>query len=91
MPPGWFFRILLSAPVPIWLFLGIVVLLWIRDHWRAKRLTQLRMRVLEEEISWEIDPEDPQQESLGEMSRARLPREHQIVVTRVAELLQGML
>jgi hypothetical protein len=75
----------------MWLFLGIIVLLWIRDYSRAERLRQVRMQVLGEETSWKIDLGDPQQETLGEMSRVRLPMEHQIVVTRVAELLQRML
>ena len=43
-----------------------------------------------EEISWELDPDDPQEETLGEQSRVRLPMEYQITVTRVAELLQKM-
>jgi hypothetical protein len=46
--------------------------------------------VLNEEISWQSDPGDPESESLGELSRVKLPRDYQIAVYRVAELLDRM-
>lgn len=46
--------------------------------------------VLDEETLWQSDPKEPQSESLGGLSRVRLPRDHQIAVYRVAELLKRM-
>jgi hypothetical protein len=47
-------------------------------------------RVLDEETLWQSDPNDPQRESFGGLSRVKLPRDHQITVYRVAALLKRM-
>jgi hypothetical protein len=47
-------------------------------------------QVCGEEPLWEKDAGDPEQETLGEYTRVRLPREHQIIVTRLAEMLRMM-
>jgi hypothetical protein len=36
------------------------------------------------------DPEDSEHETLGNLSRIKLPRDEQIIVTRVAELLRRL-
>jgi len=44
-----------------------------------------------EESEWNADPEDPESEVLGNMSRRKLPSEHQIAVYRIGNLLRRML
>lgn len=46
--------------------------------------------VLDEETLWQSDPDNPQSESFRGLSRARLPRDHQIAVYRVAALVKRM-
>jgi hypothetical protein len=55
------------------------------DKWLARKR---RQAVIDHEISgWLVDPQDPQSESKGALSRIRLVGSEQIAVTRVAELL----
>ena len=63
----------------------------ILDHLQKNHKKDQRMAALDTELSWERDPDDPESETLEGWSRVRLPREHQIVVTRVAALLRSTL
>jgi len=47
-------------------------------------------RAMDDEISWETDPDDPEWEDLEGFSRVKLSKEHQIMVVRVAELFGRM-
>jgi hypothetical protein len=56
------------------------------DKWLAHKR---RESVIDYEIhGWVVDPEDPESENKGNLSRVKLPGKEQIVVARVAELLR---
>jgi hypothetical protein len=56
------------------------------DEWLAQRK---RDAAWESEIcDWIVDPEDPESETKGGLSRVKLPQAQQIVVFRVGELLR---
>jgi hypothetical protein len=58
------------------------------DEWLLRRK---RDRLYDEEISgWKNDSEDPEFESKGNLSRIKLARNEQIIVTRVVEFLRRM-
>jgi len=55
------------------------------DKWLVHKR---REAVIDYEIhGWTVDPEDPESEVKGNLSRVKLPSKEQIVVARVAELL----
>ena len=56
------------------------------DKWLAHKR---REAVIDHEIhGWVVDPEDPESENKGNLSRVKLPSKEQIVVARVGELLR---
>ncbi len=55
------------------------------DQWRDRKF---RDNLYGEELTWKQDPDDPSQELYGGLTRSRLTREHQIIVTRIGELLR---
>jgi len=58
------------------------------DKWLAHKR---REAVFDYELyGWVVDPEDPDSESKGGLSRVKLLSKEQIVVARVAELLRRM-
>jgi hypothetical protein len=58
------------------------------DKWLAQRR---RDAAWESEIcDWIVDPEDPESETKGGLSRVKLPQAQQIVVFRIGELLRKM-
>jgi hypothetical protein len=61
------------------------------DQLQKDRKVDQKREALDDEVLWEIDPDDPQSETLEEWSRVRLPREHQMIVNRVALLVRSML
>jgi hypothetical protein len=55
------------------------------DKWLVRKR---REAIIDYEIhGWTVDPEDPESEIKGNLSRVKLPSKEQIVVARVAELL----
>ena len=58
------------------------------DQLQKDRKEDQKREALDDEVLWETDPDHPKSETLRELSRVKLPREHQIGVTRVAELLR---
>jgi hypothetical protein len=59
------------------------------DRWHARKEKQ--KEVDDEIYGWKQDPDDPEYESKGGLSRIKLTGQNQIIVTRVAELLTRML
>ena len=59
------------------------------DNWQARRAKKKETEnaVDDELYGWEADPEDPESETKGALSRTRLVGKDQIVVSRVAQLL----
>ncbi len=58
------------------------------DRWLAKRAKD---KFLDDEISgWEQDPERPEYEHKGNLTRLKLTQNEQIIVTRVADILRRM-
>jgi len=55
------------------------------DRWRDRKQ---RDHLYSEELEWKQDPDDPTREVHSGLTRVRLPREHQIVVTRVEDLFR---
>jgi hypothetical protein len=62
------------------------------DQWLAKRArTKALTKLFDEEIfGWEPDPNKPEYENWGNLTRRRLTGNDQIIVTRVAEILRRM-
>jgi hypothetical protein len=58
------------------------------DHWQINRTTKRVIHAIDDEIDWKRDPNDPETESKGELTRVRLPNKEQIVVHRVYRLLR---
>ena len=59
------------------------------DQWLARRAWRERIQqVINDESEWKQDPNDPQWEVKGGLTRIKLPQNEQIVVTRVAEILR---
>jgi hypothetical protein len=59
------------------------------DQWLARRARRERIQqVIDYESEWKQDPDDPEWEVQGGLTRIKLPRNEQIVVTRVAEILR---
>ena len=56
------------------------------DQWLANRTKQ--KAIDDQTDGWETDPSDPEFETKGNLGRAKLTGEGQIIVTRVAELLR---
>jgi hypothetical protein len=76
--PGWATGLLLVG------YSGFAKL----DEWMLRRK---REKLFDDEISgWNDDPENSEYQTKGNFSRIKLPRNEQIVVTRVAELLRRM-
>ena len=58
------------------------------DQWLAKTA---REKVIDDEISgWEQDPDQPEYENKGNLTRLRLTQNEQIIVTRVADIMRRM-
>lgn len=56
------------------------------DQWLARRAKE---KAIENELwGWETDPEDPESETKGQLTRVKLDGKDQIIVARVAELLR---
>ena len=54
------------------------------DMWRDRKFKD----ALYDELAWEQDPDDPTHELRDGLTRVRLPRDDQLIVTRIAELLR---
>lgn len=58
------------------------------DEWLAKRA---RGKVIEDElVGWQHDPDEPECETKGNLTRVRLSISEQIIVTRVLETLKRL-
>jgi len=56
------------------------------DQWLSKRAKE---RVIDDETDgWRTDPDNPEYEDNGQLTRVKLSDKEQIMVTRVAELLR---
>jgi hypothetical protein len=56
------------------------------DQWLVKRTKQ--KAIDDQTDGWETDPSDQKSETKGNLSRAKLTGDEQIIVTRVAELIK---
>ena len=56
------------------------------DQWLSKRAKE---KVIDDETDgWRTDPDNPEYEDNGQLTRVKLSDKEQIMVTRVAELLR---
>ncbi len=56
------------------------------DEWLAKKAKE---KVIDDEMEgWETDPDNPEYETKGDLSRVKLTGKEQIVAARVAHLLR---
>jgi hypothetical protein len=71
---------------------GVLAIAWVAcaygDNWLALRE---RAKVLNSEITWQQDSDDPSSENQGAFNRVKLDSSLQCVVTRVGELIGRML
>src|SRR5712691_3400705 len=94
MRPSWRVTFLIMAElavhnIALWKATVVLIGYWSferLDQWLSKRAKE---KVIDDETDgWRTDPDNPEYEDNGQLTRVKLSDKEQIMVTRVAELLR---